>query len=254
MNSIEYRTDCIYRSGGQCKPPDNIILEDVHCENCRHYLTHLDQTTADIAIQEIIQGFSVDAEGKKINHPKCLSERFTNVELFLSTILFFNEDFISQCIAQSQYWNRIIHTHVANLIGGMYGSSGQWISQTIFGCPAKDLTIVQLFLLSLTLRYISYQNQYEMKQLCKCCLEEENKEIFLRNRQKHCHKNNNHFVGDGQNRITRFYFFRDQDKNCYISEKDFSVISLVEWFTEDFVNIIEAKDRVKNNLKKQQGK
>jgi hypothetical protein len=130
----------------------------------------------------------------------------------------------------------------------MYGSSGQWISQTIFGSPAKDLTIVQLYLLSLTLRYIGYQNQYEMKQLCKECYDETNKEIFLRNRQKHCHKDNTHFVGNGRNRITRYYYVMDRDKNCYISEKDFRIISLVEWFTEDF------KDRVKNILKKQQGK
>ena len=259
--SNESLAGCVYRveTSSQCKPPDNSILEERHCKQCSHYLNWLDQKEADKTIDSIEQGITVFNQEKNIiyEHPKSL-DAFSLKDLDTSntkSLLEFdtmrrycNEDYLSQCISLNSRWRSVMNSCIANLNG--YTGALYW--NTIpFNRPIEDLTVFQLKLLDTSLRVQSYNNQYRQKSLCRQCFEGEKKlETILKHRQKTCHKDKNHDVSKADSRIYRFYYEQDEQKNMYIAGEDFKVVSLVEWFTDDFRSVNDSKRRLKNKSKK----
>jgi hypothetical protein len=247
-------------------------MEEQHCKECLHFLTFIDTTEASIVIDEIIAGKSEREKDSVCTHPITITkekEKELNEKAFIAKLTqaitgdsgylptelliytkYTNEDYLSQCISLSSRWQSIMHTHIANMIGGMYSSGALFLCQDIFGCPAKELTIYQLKLLDATFRFISFSDQYHVKTLCKQCFEMDKIDTFLKHRQKVCHISKSHIVNTVEARIIRYYYSHDEDEKQFVNSEDFKILSLTEYFTEQFRDINEAKRRVKKNLPK----
>lgn len=167
-----------------------------------------------------------------------------------------NMDYISQLISLSPTWQNLMGVGIAQIagggggMGGVFSINGMYWNTLPFG--EKDIskcTIVQKRLLVFSLQYQQYRNQYEVKTICKNCFDNDCHDIFLHRRQRKCNVCEKD-VRRGQNRYARYYYTQDQNHKLYISEKDFTILTLVDIMTEKFKKRVETERRLKSKNKK----
>ena len=246
---MKIKTDCVYNAENQCLPPDSNTLIKCECDICQNYIKLLTDKEISDYFNDILSGFSTVAK-IKIEHPKSYHSRELQKEVlfqklvsleklnFTSPILeLFNQDILSQIVHRSVEWNKFVSSNIV-----LSAETSPYFIRN----PIQVNTLQQYKLIQTTLSYYNYILNYQKKYYCKYCWDNDLQPIFLHRRDRTCRicGNDTRITG----KLVRFYYTKDNNNNQYISDTDFSILSLVEFFTDAFKKDYENQ-KILSNIK-----
>lgn len=130
---------------------------------------------------------------------------------------------------------------------GLFQSSldGSFISVNPYNYSPDQWSMIQRCILSVALSYTHYSRHYEYREYCKSC-EEDGKQTWIDVRQRECHVCGANVKR--RNRINKY--LRNEENQCLVVEKEWIVLSMLEYWHKTFNKTIKHKMEVEKKNRK----